>query len=160
MTCRPRSDLFMNLPALRKLDNMLLVSSNLDCFIMYCFHFWKSLRSLFFVFSNVGHIRQFHQYRVLVCRSRSYSPRSRWLSLFPQNTPTARGEVVATCTSCGSRWSQWKFKKAVASHTGMHKSNTKSCYGYQQHYSSRNGSSRVVHGNSPQGLQTNIGLYF
>lgn len=26
MTCRPRSDLFINLPALRKLDNMLIVS--------------------------------------------------------------------------------------------------------------------------------------
>lgn len=26
MTCRPRSDIFMNLPALRKLDNLLLVS--------------------------------------------------------------------------------------------------------------------------------------
>lgn len=26
MTCRPRSDIFMNLPALRKLDTMLLVS--------------------------------------------------------------------------------------------------------------------------------------
>jgi hypothetical protein len=26
MTCRPRSDIFINLPALRKLDNMLLVS--------------------------------------------------------------------------------------------------------------------------------------
>jgi hypothetical protein len=26
MTSRPRSDLFINLPALRKLDNMLLVS--------------------------------------------------------------------------------------------------------------------------------------
>lgn len=28
MSCRPRSDLFINLPALRKLDNMLLVSIN------------------------------------------------------------------------------------------------------------------------------------
>lgn len=27
MTSRPRSDLYINLPALRKLDNMLLVSS-------------------------------------------------------------------------------------------------------------------------------------
>ena len=26
MTCRPRADIFTNLPALRKLDNMLLVS--------------------------------------------------------------------------------------------------------------------------------------
>lgn len=29
MTCRPRSDIFINLPALRKLDNMLLVRFNL-----------------------------------------------------------------------------------------------------------------------------------
>lgn len=36
MTCRPRSDLYVNLPALRKLDNMLLVrSSDLYWFVKF-----------------------------------------------------------------------------------------------------------------------------
>lgn len=33
MTCRPRADLFINLPALRKLDNMLIVRAILALFV-------------------------------------------------------------------------------------------------------------------------------
>ncbi|XP_022748382.1 rop guanine nucleotide exchange factor 5-like isoform X2 [Durio zibethinus] len=40
MTCRPRSDIFINLPALRKLDNMLLVRTNNGCFMIHgCLNF-------------------------------------------------------------------------------------------------------------------------
>lgn len=36
MTCRPRTDLYVNLPALRKLDNMLLVGASRTCdFLKY-----------------------------------------------------------------------------------------------------------------------------
>lgn len=36
MTCRPRTDLYINLPALRKLDHMLIV--RLDLFLLLIFY--------------------------------------------------------------------------------------------------------------------------
>lgn len=43
MTCRPRSDLYVNLPALRKLDNMLLVSFSNTCLsVKIQFHVFHS----------------------------------------------------------------------------------------------------------------------
>lgn len=103
--------------------------------------------------STSGDIRWLHKYRVLVCRSRYCSPWDWWVSLFPQTYSAARGEMVASSTTCPSWRPLWKFEEAVESQTWECKSNIKSCNGHKQQCFSWNGSSWVIFGSSSKGMK-------
>ena len=103
--------------------------------------------------STSGDIRWLHKYRVLVCRSRYCSPWDWWVGLFPQTYSAARGEMVASSTTCPSWRPLWKFEEAVESQTWECKSNIKSCNGHKQQCFSWNGSSWVIFGSSSKGMK-------
>lgn len=126
MTCRPRSDLYVNLPALRKLDNMLLVSS-CGCII---YNFGMNFKEVGqWVILNFGLLTgntwKFCQYRVLVCRPGCSSPKCRWWFIFFSTSNSASGgKMVASCTPSPSLWPPWKFKKESAAQARLHQPNT------------------------------------
>lgn len=156
MTSRPRSDLYINLPALRKLDNMLLVRFHLQLFLIpfsrFSNLFPHLMRSLVMQFPfRTGNIRQFYRDRVLVCWSRNPSLRGWWIILFPEAPSSPRREMVATSAQGSSWWPQWKFEEAVAAQTRLHKSNSKSCHGDKQCYFSWYGSPWVILWESSKG---------
>ena len=54
MTCRPRADLYINLPALRKLDNMLLVRSADSYYNVEMILLGKFIFNITFFFARTG----------------------------------------------------------------------------------------------------------
>ena len=98
MTSRPRSDLYINLPALRKLDNMLLVSLASHAYFLFTILLNKR------TFSNLltsdkpllpGNPGRIQRRRILVRGPGHLRAGLRRFRVLPENVPPPRRQVVA-----------------------------------------------------------------
>ena len=142
MTSRPRSDLYINLPALRKLDHMLLVSFSELRIQDICWLKKKSVISQQDLLT--GNPGKLQRSRVLVCWARYCRTGLRWLCLLQGSFPPPWWEMVATGASCPSWRPSRQNKEAAPAQTWLCKSNLEGCHGNQQQFFSWDGGPWIV----------------
>lgn len=116
-----RSDIYINLPALRKLDAMLIVrwsflllKSQQFCFLS------KLVAHSNKHFYLTGDTRWVPRYWILVCRTRKHVIKFNSFGFISQSYCSAeRGEMVGASSLCSSRRSLWEVKEALETQTWL-----------------------------------------